>query len=308
MEQKDILQPEQNEVAQEQPVIEVETQVDGEVATFDQQPAPVQPAPPVEVPVGDIQKDMQDVSVAEQKNSEEAQNKAKEKVREYRGVFGDRQIRKTNKTIGLIIGIVSIVLIAFFVVNKIPMFYNCMVPTNSDSLKTVFEETNIKEVETGDEVWAIWYEYDERSDRTTINFLPGVGNEKKASSNIFANLDASAMDEAEKYYQMNWMVCQKETNSAVKEEVKYFTVIWYQFDSVEDSKEYAGIQEAKYNGEHEYKDVFFHQLGMVKGTGDGFVYDAWFNGANYIEIYAPDVEYKDSTLIDYIRTQINYNA
>ena len=304
MEQKDILQPEQ-EVAQEQPVIEVETQVDGEVATFDQQPAPVQPAPPVEVVAQDINKDIQAVSSDEQKSIEEAQNKAKQKVREYRGVFGDRQIRKTNKTIGLVIGIVAILLVAFFVVTKIPMFYNCMVPTSADSLKTVFEETDIKEVdEIGGDVWAEWYDYDERNDRVSINFLPGVGNSEKASSNVFANLDADAMDNAKNYYQMNWMLCQKETNSAVKEDIKYVTVIWYQFDDVEDSKEYAEIQKAKYaDGRYEHKNALFYQLGMIKGTGNGYVYDAWYNGGNYIEIYASDAEFAEL-----VRTQINYNV
>ena len=74
-------------------------------------------------------------------------------------------------------------------------------------------------------------------------------------------------------------------------------------------KEFAEIQKAKYaDGRYEHKNALFHQLGMVKGTGEGFVYDAWYNGGYYIEIYASDVDYADSTFADYVRTQINYNA
>ena len=307
MEEKDILQPEQKV---EQPVIEVVAEVDGEVASFDQQPAPVQPAPQIEVPAADISKDVESVSADEKVSIEQAQEQAQQKAKvEYRGVFGDRQIRKTNKTIGIVIAIAAILLVGFFVVSKIPMFYNCMVPSNADSVKGAIEETNIKDVELGDDVWAIWYDYDERNDRVSVNFLPGVGNETKASSNIFANLDNYAMDDAEEYYQINWMLCQKETNSTVKEDIKYATVIWYQFDDVEDSKEYAELQKEKYAGEYEHKNALFHQLGMVKGSGNGFVYDAWYNGAYYIEIYATDVEYQDGiSFAEYIRTQINYNA
>ena len=51
MEEKDILQPDVAEEVNEQPVMEVVTDMEGEVANFDKQPADVQPAPPVEVPV-----------------------------------------------------------------------------------------------------------------------------------------------------------------------------------------------------------------------------------------------------------------
>lgn len=309
MEEKDILQPEQtNEVAQEQqPAIEVESQMDGEVASFDQQPAQVEPAPPVEVPASDISKDIQKVSAEEKKDIEQIQKQAKEKAaREYRGVFGDRQIRKTNKAIGLAIGVVAILLIAFFVVTKIPMFYNCMVPSSDSPLKTVFAETNLKEVEVDDDVWAIWYEYDEDTQKIEFELLPGstASNPVEPSTNIFANLDPEAIDEAESFYQMNWLLCKKMSNSAVSEDIKYVTVIWYQFDDVEDSKEYAEIQKAKYaDGRYEHKNALFYQLGMVKGTGDGYVYDAWYNGGNYIEIYASDAEFAEL-----VRTEINYNV
>ena len=309
MEEKDILQPEQaNEVAQEQqPVIEVESQIDGEVASFDQQPAQVEVAPPVEVPVVDITKDIQKVSAEEKKDIEQIQKQAKEKAaKEYRGVFGDRQIRKTNKAIGFAIGVVAILFVAFFIVTKIPMFYNCMVPASADPLKTVFEETVLKEVEVGEDVWSVWYEYDEDTQKIEFELLPGstVSNPVEPSKTIFANLDSDAIDNADSYYQMNWLLCQKETNSAVSEDIKYVTVIWYQFDDVEDSKEYAEIQKAKYaDGRYEHKNALFYQLGMIKGTGDGYVYDAWYNGGNYIEIYASDAEFAEL-----VRTQINYNV
>ena len=309
MEEKDILQPEQaNEVAQEQqPVIEVESQIDGEVASFDQQPAQVEVAPPVEVPVVDITKDIQKVSAEEKKDIEQIQKQAKEKAaKEYRGVFGDRQIRKTNKAIGFAIGVVAILFVAFFIVTKIPMFYNCMVPASADPLKTVFEETVLKEVEVGEDVWSVWYEYDEDTQKIEFELLPGstVSNPVEPSKNIFANLDSDAIDNADSYYQMNWLLCQKETNSAVSEDIKYVTVIWYQFDDVEDSKEYAEIQKAKYaDGRYEHKNALFYQLGMIKGTGNGYVYDAWYNGGNYIEVYASDAEFAEL-----VRTQINYNV
>ena len=52
-----------------------------------------------------------------------------------------------------------------------------------------------------------------------------------------------------------------------------------------------------------HKNALFYQLGMIKGTGDGYVYDAWYNGGNYIEIYASDAEFAEL-----VRTQINYNV
>ena len=302
MENKDNLQKEQN-VAQNQPVIEVESQVEGDVASFGQQPADVQPAPPVEVPVGDINKDVKEVSADEKKTIEEAQKKAQ---REYQVAFGDRQIRKPSKDISITIAVVAFILLAFFVGSKIPMFYNCMVPGNVDTIKNVFEETNIKDVEQGEDVWAVWYEYDEDTQEKDFNLLPGstVSNPKTPSEKTFANLDEVAMDEAEKYVQVNWMLCTKETNSAVSEEIRYATIIWYSFEDAEDSKEYAELQKAKYaDGQYEHKNALFYQLGMIKGTGDGFVYDAWYNGGKFVEVYASDAE-----LAEKIRTEINYVA
>lgn len=304
MEEKDILQQEQSvDVAQEKPVIEIETQVEGEVASFDQQPADVNPAPPVEVPVGDIHKDVATVSAEEKKSIEEAQKKAQ---REYQVAFGDRQIRKPSKFVSITIAVIAFILLAFFIGSKIPMFYNCMVPGSVDTIKNVFEETNIKDVEQGEDVWAIWYEYDEDTLEKDFNLLPGstVSNPKTPSDKTFANLDEVAMDEAEKYVQVNWMICTKETNSVVSEEIRYATIIWYDFDGVEESKEYAEIQKAKYaDGQYEHKNALFFQLGMIKGTGDGFVYDAWYNGGRFVEVYA-----SDSDLAEHIRMQINYAA
>ena len=142
MEEKDILQQEQSvDVAQEKPVIEIETQVEGEVASFDQQPADVNPAPPVEVPVGDIHKDVATVSAEEKKSIDEAQKKAQ---REYQVAFGDRQIRKPSKFVGITIAVVAFILLAFFIGSKIPMFYNCMVPGSVDTIKTCLKRQTSK--------------------------------------------------------------------------------------------------------------------------------------------------------------------
>ncbi len=305
MEEKDILQPEVAEQIEKQPELQVVADLDGEVASFGQQPAKVEPAPPVEVPVADISKDVQKVSADEQKNIEAAQKKAQ---REYQVAFGDRQIRKPSKMISITIAVVVFVLLAFFVGSKIPMFYNCMVPSTAESVEEIFAETNIKEAEQGEQLWAIWYEYDEDEAKQDFKLMPGntynSQNPQKPSENIFANLDEQAMDIAESYSQQNWLVCNKVTNSAVDmESVKYFTVIWYEFESVEDSKEYAEIQKAKYNGQYEHKNALFYQLGMIKGTGEGFVYDAWYNGGKYIEVYATDADFAEL-----VRNEINYAA
>lgn len=303
MEEKDILQPEVAEQVEKQPELQVVADIDGEVASFDQKPADVQPAPPVEVPVADITKDVQTVSVDEQKNIEAAQKKAQ---REYQVAFGDRQIRKPSKMISITIAVVALVLLAFFVGSKIPMFYNCMVPASAQSVEQMFTESNIKEAEAGEQLWAIWYEYDEDEAKQDFKLMPGntynSQNPQKPSENVFANLDEQAMDMAESYAQQNWLVCNKITNSAVDmDSVKYFTIIWYEFESVEDSKEYAEIQKAKYNGQYEHKNALFYQLGMIKGTGEGFVYDAWYNGGKYIEVYATDAEFAEL-----VRNEINY--
>ena len=303
MEEKDILQPDVAEEVNEQPVMEVVTDMEGEVADFDQQPADVQPAPPVEVPVADIEKDVQTVSADEQKNIEEAQKKAQ---REYQVAFGDRQIRKPSKFIGRTIAVVVFILLAFFIYTKVPMFYMCLVPGSAQTMENVFVETNIKEADAGETLWAIWYEYDEERAEEEFNYMPGSThssqNPQKPSEKVFANLDEQAMDMADSYVQQNWLVCNKVTNSAVDmESVKYATVIWYEFEGVEDSKTYAEIQKAKYNGQYEHKNFLFYQLGMVKATGDGFVYDAWYNGGKYIEVYATDAEFAEL-----VRTEINF--
>lgn len=303
MEEKDILQPEVAEEVNEQPVMEVVADIDGEVASFDQKPASVQPAPPVEVPVEDIAKDVQTVSADEQKNIEAAQKKAQ---REYQVAFGDRQIRKPSKFVGRTIAVVVFMLLAFFIYSKVPMFYMCLVPGNAQIVESIFVETNIKDAEAGDTLWAVWYEYDEDEAKKEFKLMPGSTynsqNPQKPSEKVFANLDEQAMDMAESYAQQNWLVCNKVTNSAVDmESVKYATVIWYEFEGVEDSKTYAEIQKAKYNGEYEHKNFLFYQLGMVKATGDGFVYDAWYNGGKYIEVYATDAEFAEL-----VRTEINF--
>jgi len=303
MEEKDILQPDVAEEVNEQPVMEVVTDMEGEVANFDQQPADVQPAPPVEVPVADIEKDVQTVSADEQKSIDAAQKKAQ---REYQVAFGDRQIRKPSKFVGRTIAVVAFILLAFFIYTKVPMFYMCLVPGSAQTMENVFVETNIKEADEGETLWAIWYEYDEERAEEKFNYMPGSThnsqNPQKPSEKVFANLDEQAMDMADSYVQQNWLVCNKATNSAVyMESVKYATVIWYEFEGVEDSKTYAEIQKAKYNGEYEHKNFLFYQLGMVKATGDGFVYDAWYNGGKYIEVYATDAEFAEL-----VRTEINF--
>lgn len=303
MEEKDILQPDVAEEVNEQPVMEVVTDMEGEVANFDKQPADVQPAPPVEVPVADIEKDVQTVSADEQKSIDAAQKKAQ---REYQVAFGDRQIRKPSKFVGRTIAVVVFILLAFFIYTKVPMFYMCLVPGSAQTMESVFVETNIKEADAGETLWAIWYEYDEERAEEKFNYMPGSThssqNPQKPSEKVFANLDEQAMDMAESYVQQNWLVCNKVTNSAVDmESVKYATVIWYEFEGVEDSKTYAEIQKAKYNGEYEHKNFLFYQLGMVKATGDGFVYDAWYNGGKYIEVYATDAEFAEL-----VRTEINF--
>ena len=82
MEEKDIFKAEESGQVEEQLMLDLPTDIDGEVASFDQQVPQVKSAPPIEVVAQDIDKDIQTVSADEQKNIDEAQNKAKEKVRE----------------------------------------------------------------------------------------------------------------------------------------------------------------------------------------------------------------------------------
>jgi len=301
MEEKEVLQ--QDVVEQEaQPQIDLSTEIDGDVAQFDQQPqVEVVTAPPVEIPSGDIAKDIKEVDDSEKEKIEEAQKKAN---KEYHAVFGDRQIRKPSKTISLVIAIVAFLFVGIFIITKIPLFYNCLVPTNKQAMLSIFEETNIKEVESGSDVWLVWYEYDEDTGFREFNQrLPGSTFENPIypSDEIFADLDEEAVENAVEYCQQNWLVDKKLTNQALAGEAKYVTIIWYQFDSLEESKEFAEKQEEKYGGEFEEKNVIFHQMGMVRGSAENHEYLAWYNGQFFVEVYASDED-----LLKAVRNKVNY--
>lgn len=296
MEDKDIKQqsvpdePEQEQpdaAADEREVAEVAAMPDG---TGDEEKEVV--APPLE---GDAEAEQ--ISAEEQAKIIAAQQKADAK---YHEVLGDRRIKKPGKFAARVIAAIVIVFLIIFIVAKLPMFYNCMTPSSTDVISNLLELTgadDFGDANTGDRVWQLWYEYNETSDQNIFNAnLPG---DMQPSTDIFATANA---DLAENYAQVN-LLCGTKKDINTLDGVQYLTVIIYKFDSVEQSRAYGESKAEELGGNHEFKDLWFFKLGMTQAKTDRLVYDAWYNGGTYVEIYCTDAD-----IAGEIRALINYNS
>ena len=197
---------------------------------------------------------------------------------------------------------IVVILLVFFIVAKLPMFYNCMTPGSTDTITNLLELTggdDFGDAAVGDRVWQLWYEYNENRGENEFNERSPLGD--AVSKDIFATAEENIADE---YAQVNLLCGTKyDVNNFEDGSVEYLTVIMYKFDSVEESTAYGERKADELGGNHEFKDLLFFKLGMAQATTDNFVYDAWYNGGTYIEIYCTDAD-----IASQIRTLINYNS
>lgn len=242
---------------------------------------------------------VEELSAEEQAKITAAQQKADTK---YHEVLGDRRIKKPGKFAARIIAVIVVILLVVFIVAKLPMFYNCMTPGSTDTITNLLELTggdDFGDAAVGDRVWQLWYEYNENRGENEFNERSPLGD--AVSKDIFATAEENI---AEEYAQINLLCGTKyDVNNFEDGSVEYLTVIMYKFDSVEESTAYGERKADELGGNHEFKDLLFFKLGMAQATNDNFVYDAWYNGGTYIEIYCTDAD-----IASQIRTLINYNS
>ena len=242
---------------------------------------------------------VEELSAEEQAKITAAQQKADTK---YHEVLGDRRIKKPGKFAARIIAVIVVILLVFFIVAKLPMFYNCMTPGSTDTITNLLELTggdDFGDAAVGDRVWQLWYEYNENRGENEFNERSPLGD--AVSKDIFATAEENIADE---YAQVNLLCGTKyDVNNFEDGSVEYLTVIMYKFGSVEESTAYGERKADELGGDHEFKDLLFFKLGMAQATTDNFVYDAWYNGGTYIEIYCTN-----ANIASEIRTLINYNS
>lgn len=242
---------------------------------------------------------VEELSAEEQAKITAAQQKADTK---YHEVLGDRRIKKPGKFAARVIAVIVVILLVVFIVAKLPMFYNCMTPGSTDTITNLLELTgsdDFGDAAVGDRVWQLWYEYNENRGENEFNERSPLGD--AVSKDIFATAEENI---AEEYAQINLLCGTKyDVNNFEDGSVEYLTVIMYKFDSVEESTAYGERKADELGGNHEFKDLLFFKLGMAQATTDNFVYDAWYNGGTYIEIYCTDAD-----IASQIRTLINYNS
>lgn len=242
---------------------------------------------------------VEELSAEEQAKITAAQQKADTK---YHEVLGDRRIKKPGKFAARIIAVIVVILLVVFIVAKLPMFYNCMTPGSTDTITNLPELTgsdDFGDAAVGDRVWQLWYEYNENRGENEFNERSPLGD--AVSKDIFATAEENI---AEEYAQINLLCGTKyDVNNFEDGSVEYLTVIMYKFGSVEESTAYGERKADELGGNHEFKDLLFFKLGMAQATTDNFVYDAWYNGGTYIEIYCTDAD-----IASQIRTLINYNS
>lgn len=243
---------------------------------------------------------VEELSAEEQAKITAAQQKADTK---YHEVLGDRRIKKPGKFAARIIAVIVVILLVVFIVAKLPMFYNCMTPGSTDTITNLLELTgsdDFGDAAVGDRVWQLWYEYNENRGENEFNERSPLGD--AVSKDIFATAEENIADE---YAQVNLLCGTKyDVNNFENGSVEYLTVIMYKFGSVEESTAYGERKADELGGNHEFKDLLFFKLGMAQATiTDNFVYDAWYNGGTYIEIYCTDAD-----IASQIRTLINYNS
>ena len=242
---------------------------------------------------------VEELSAEEQAKITAAQQKADTK---YHEVLGDRRIKKPGKFAARIIAVIVVILLVFFIVAKLPMFYNCMTPGSTATITNLLELTggdDFGDAAVGDRVWQLWYEYNENRGEKEFNERSPLGD--AVSKDIFATAEENI---AEEYAQVNLLCGTKyDVNNFEDGSVEYLTVIMYKFGSVEESTAYGERKADELGGNHEFKDLLFFKLGMAQATTDNFVYDAWYNGGTYIEIYCTDAD-----IASQIRTLINHNS
>ena len=242
---------------------------------------------------------VEELSAEEQAKITAAQQKADTK---YHEVLGDRRIKKPGKFAARVIAVIVVILLVFFIVAKLPMFYNCMTPGSTDTITNLLELTggdDFGDAAVGDRVWQLWYEYNENRGENEVNERSPLGD--AVSKDIFATAEENIADE---YAQVNLLCGTKsDVNNFEDGSVEYLTVIMYKFGSVEESTAYGERKADELGGNHEFKDLLFFKLGMAQATTDNFVYDAWYNGGTYIEIYCTNAD-----ITSEIRTLINYNS
>lgn len=258
---------------------------------------------PVEVSADEIAKELSDeVSEEEKAKIEEAQKKADE---QHYDVFGDRKIKKPSRFVARIVIVVAVILVLATVFIKMPLFYNCMTPGSTDLVENLLDYTGTKEfkdAQKGEEVWGVWYTYNENRQENEAAKMPD-GNYAPMDV-IFADADRDVDGE---FVQTNLLVGKR--FDAKLDELRFITVIMYQFaDGAEESARHLQEQAELYGGAFESKNVLFYQLGMAKAeVKDGdtvkFVYDAWYNGGTCVEIFASDAE-----LAAGVRSTINFNS
>ena len=242
---------------------------------------------------------VEELSAEEQAKITAAQQKADTK---YHEVLGDRRIKKPGKFAARVIAVIVVILLVVFIVAKLPMFYNCMTPGSTDTITNLLELTggdDFGDAAVGDRVWQLWYEYNENRGENEFNERSPLGD--AVSKDIFATAEENIADE---YAQVNLLCGTKsDVNNFEDGSVEYLTVIMYKFGSVEESTAYGERKADELGGNHEFKDLLFFKLGMAQATTDNFVYDAWYNGGTYIEIYCTNAD-----ITSEIRTLINYNS
>lgn len=291
-----------SQVRAEQEKIEIEVPAvsdEVEVARFSVTAAEEAEAKPAEKSADEIAKEISDeISAEEKAKIDAAQQKAD---KQYHDILGDRRIKKPSKFVARIIAAVIIILIVVVVITKIPMFFNCMVP-NGDVVKklnTLMGVSDYEQANTDEEVWRTWYYWDENELAYKPTRLP---NSQVPDKEPYAYADRNL---TKNYAEMHMLVGKKQAGYELSD-IKYVTVILYEFDSVDKAREYGQRKAEQYTdfgGQHDFQDMLIYKLGMAHAETPDFIYDAWYNGGNYIEVYASD---KD--LAERVRQTLNYNA
>ena len=203
---------------------------------------------------------VEELSAEEQAKITAAQQKADTK---YHEVLGDRRIKKPGKFAARVIAVIVVILLVFFIVAKLPMFYNCMTPGSTDTITNLLELTgsdDFGDAAVGDSVWQLWYEYNENRGENEFNERSPLGD--AVSKDIFATAEENIADE---YAQVNLLCGTKyDVNNFEDVSVEYLTVIMYKFDSVEESTAYGERKADELGGNHEFKDLLFFKLGMAQ--------------------------------------------
>lgn len=264
---------------------------------------------PAEKSAEELAQELSDnISAEEKAKIEAAQQKADKR---YHDILGDRRIKKPTKFVGGIIAAVIIILIAVVVVTKLPMFFNCMVP-GGDVLKrlpVLMGETSYDAADMEDEIWNCW-DYDNNKWNYWNAEADGYRPTNLPNDDLYTKAPYAYADKSltKNCVEVHLRIGKKQAGYELSD-VKYATVILYSFDSVDKAKSYSESKIEAFkaaggqNCQYEFQDLLFYKLGMAHAETSDFIYDAWYNGGNYIEVYAPDAQLAQS-----LRTALNFNA